>query len=177
MSNNERQKAPPQHLMKVLSVFGLFLLIAFPLGMLFVGFSSLEVNCTRKQTGQLPDCEIQEVRLLGLFKHRVVVSSVSSIGYKTQDVNTSSRVTLGSTIVLTGSNGSFPITQAVSNVGSAWKSDVINKVDRFLKTPNERTLALHINERNFFGWIGVAYLAFIALCYIFWFGRKFTGRA
>ena len=177
MSNNAHKKAPPKGLIKMLSYFGLFILIAFPLGMLFIGFSSLEVNCTREQTGQPPDCEIKEGRLFGLFNRRVVVSRVISIGYKTRDVDTSSRVTLGSTVVLTGSNGSFPISQAISNVGRAWKSDVINRVDRFLKTPNERILALHINERNIFGWIGVAYLAFIALSYVFWFGRKLTGRA
>ncbi|MFH1078666.1 MAG: hypothetical protein V1766_00135 [Pseudomonadota bacterium] len=174
MSNNARQKAPPQRLMKILSVFGLFLLIAFPLGMLFVGFSTLEVDCTRKQTGQPPDCEIREIRLSGLFKRQAVVSNVSSIGYKTQDVNTSSRVTLASTVVLTGSNGSFPISQTVSNVGNDWKSAIINKVDRFLKAPDEHNLALHIDERNLFGWIGVAYIALIALSYVFWLVRKVT---
>ncbi len=177
MSNNAHKKAPPQRLIKALSYFGLFILIAFPLGMLFVGFSALEVNCARKQTGEPPDCEMQEVRLFGLFRRRAVVSSVNSVGYKTQDVQPSSRVTLGSTIVLTGVNGSFPITQAVSNVGSGWKSDVIREVDRFLKTPDESTLALHTSERNIFGWFGVAHLGFFAMSYASWFVRKLTGRA
>jgi hypothetical protein len=84
---------------------------------------------------------------------------------------------LGSTVVLNGSNGSFPISQAASNVGGAWKSKVINKVNRFLKMWNERTLTLHIYERNIFGWIGVAFCTFIALSYVYWFVRKFNGLA
>lgn len=123
MSNNAHKKAPPQRLIKALSCFGLFILIAFPLGMLFVGFSALEVNCARKQTGEPPDCEMQEVRLFGLFRRRA------------------------------------------------------KEVDRFLKTPDESTLALHTSERNIFGWFGVAYLGFFAMSYASWFVRKLTGRA
>jgi len=176
MSNNAHPKAPPKGLIKGLSYFGLLILIAFPLGMLFIGFSTLEVNCTRKQAGEPPDCEIEEARWFGLFKRRVFVSSVESVGYKTGDVQPGSRVTLGSTVVLTGSNGSFPISQAMSNIGSGWKSEVINKVDRFLKMTNERSLVLHIDERNIFGWIGVAFLAFIVFSYIYWFVQKLTKR-
>jgi hypothetical protein len=176
MTNETNRKAPPKGLMKVLSLFGLFILVAFPVGMLFAGFSTLEVSCTRNQAGQLPDCEIREERLFGLFQRRAIVTGVTGVGYNTRNISTGSRAILGSTVVLSGSNGSFPVSRATSNVGSDWKSDLIVKVERFLNSPNEQTLALHINERNLFGWIGAACVAFIAYCYVSWFVRKLTGR-
>jgi len=107
----------------------------------------------------------------------VTALKVSSVGYRTGDVATNSRVTLASTVVLDGSNGSIPVSQAPSNVGSEWKSDMIVKIRRFLAAPDERTLSLRVMERNLFGWIGVVFVALFVLSYIAWFIRKVTGRA
>lgn len=136
MAHNTPRNSLHPRLMKALIVFGLFILIAFPLGMLFVGFSTLEINCIRNQAGEPPDCEIREVRLLGLFDRRVTALKVNGVGYRTGDVATNSRVTLASTVVLDASNGSIAVSQAASNVGSDWKSAMIGKIRRFLAAPD-----------------------------------------
>ena len=66
---------------------------------------------------------------------------------------------------------------SVSSVGDEWKAHIINKTQRFLDTPDERTFYLHLKERNLFGWIGVAYIAFFVWSYMAWLIRKVTGRA
>ncbi len=178
--NGTKGKAPPKGLMKVLCYIGLFILVAFPVGMLFAGFSTMDVKCTRDQAGQPPDCVIREERLFGLYKYRATVTGVTGVGYDTGNVGTG-RTTLGSTVSLSGSNGSFPVSRASSNVGSGWKSEMIKKIDRFLNTPDEQTLTLHVNERNVFGWVGAAFVAFFAFSYVSafysWVGRKLRGRS
>lgn len=177
MPHNTRPDTPHPNLIKVLTYVGLFLILSFPVGMLFVGFATLEVNCLRNESGQLPECEIRETRLFGLFDRRATVLNVDGVGYRTQDVDTTSRVTLSSTVVLEGSNGSIPVSEVSSNVGHDWKSDLILKTQFFLNSPDEHEYSIRIDERNIFGWIGVAFIAFFALSYIPWFIRKLSRRA
>jgi len=161
--------------MKALSIFGLFVLIAFPLGMLFVGFATLELDCARREAGEPPDCEIRESRLFGLYERRAKAVAVSGVGYRTRDANPTVSVTLASTVVLEGPGGAVPVSQAASNVGRDWKSGLIQETRRFLNSPQELALSQRIEERNVFGWIGAGVVGFFLLSYVLWFFKKLTG--
>lgn len=177
MPLNMRPNPPYPRLIKVLAFAGLLLILAFPLGMLFVGFATVDVNCLRAESGRLPNCEIRETRPFGLFERQAKVWDVKGVGYRTRDVDTSSRVTLASTVVLEGSNGTIPVSEAASNTGHDWKSDLIRRVQLFLDSPDEHAYSTRIHERNVFGWTGVAFIAFFAWSYIAWFIRRRSGGA
>jgi len=156
-------------LAKVLIYFGL---LAFPIGMLFIGFFTIEVSCLRAQAGQKPDCEIREIRLFGLYNNKTLVTEVVNIGYKTGYTRSSARLIAGSTVVLMGSNGTYPVTRTMSNVGDTWKSGLINKIDQFLKMQEEQSFSLFFHERNIFGWVGLAFLTIMTLFHIYLVIRK-----
>lgn len=163
-------------MLKAFSFFGLLVIVLFPIAMLFVGFAKIEIHCLRDKAGMPPVCEIRETRLLGLYNRKAVAINVTDISYRTRDVDTSSRSALASTVVLEGLNGSIPVSEVSSNVGDAWKSDLITETRHFLDNPSKLNYAAHINERNIFGWIGLAFIAFFLWAYIRWFYRKIAGR-
>ncbi|MEJ5376863.1 MAG: hypothetical protein WHX93_09815 [bacterium] len=172
MSKENHKHTRSRHLAGMLTCLALF---CFCLVMLYTGFVSVDIDCARKHTGEPPVCMIQEKRLLGLFNSRVSVSSVSNVSYQTKHSQARGRLASGSTVVLTGSNGSFPITQTMSNLGDTWKLDVVRKIDGFLKNPDEASLSVRVNERNIFGWVGVIMSAFLGLVLLYWLVKRFWG--
>lgn len=156
----------------VLPFLGLAVILAFTLGGLFFGFASYKVDCIRKSAGQLPNCQIQETRLLGLYNRNETVLNVSNVGYKAQDVNTSSKVTLAGTVYFYGESGAIPVSSAVSNVGDAWKADVINQSKAFLDNANQLSFSITKSEKNIFGWIGLAIGALLILSCLSWGVKK-----
>jgi len=158
----------------VLPALGLLVVLAFALGMLFVGFASLETHCERQAGASLPNCQVQETRLFGLYQRSETALNVQGVGYSTQDVDTSSRVTLSSTVVLRASNGSILVSQVVSNVGGDWKADVLTKVRAFLDAKEQSALSIRVEEHNVFGWIGLGIGGTLVLSTVAWAVGKLT---
>lgn len=114
MSTAGANKPPPHFFIRfVLPIVGKLVLLASAVGMLFVGFARLQLDCARESSALPPTCQIREVRRLGLYDRRETVFNVSGSGYSTQDVDTSSRVTLSSTVQLHGSIGPVALTREV----------------------------------------------------------------
>jgi len=158
--------------MLILPYLGLAVLLIFVFAMLFVGFATYDIHCERKNTAQAPDCRIVEQRLFGLYNRGETAYAVTHVGYKTEDVNVSSSVTLASTVYVYGSNGAIPISGAVSNVGDSWKSEIINKMTIFLNDNSQLTLSINKKERSVFGWVGLVVALILLWSTVSWATKK-----
>jgi hypothetical protein len=160
----------------LLAPLGLLIFVGFALGSVFFGFSRLIVVCERAQSAQPPSCEATDRRLFGVYTHRVAAPNVTAIRYMTQNVNTASRTTLGSTVVLVGSSGEVPVSAVVTSFGEDWKPELIRQMQTYLDSPNESSFRYESSEQTVFGWIGAAILIVLTWSVASWLLAVLCGK-
>jgi len=153
----------------VLGFFGLIFLVAFPVGFLFIGWTTVSVRCERPSVGVGPDCAITEIRWFGLYADRRNAEGVLSVETETGSIHSRSLTGAGYNrnvavegIVLSTEQGDVALISGKSNVNDDEKERAKVVIGAYLDDVDRQSLAVDMNFRNVFGYVGLVGLAFVA---------------
>lgn len=161
----------------VLGFFGLVFFAAFPLGALFLGWTTVSVRCDRESIGASPNCSIDEEHWLGLYVNHRIAEGVTDIESVSGSINSRSLTGAGYNrnvsvdgIVFVTKNGETPLFSGKSNLNDEEKDRAKSRIGAYLSDPDRRVFDERMDFRNIFGvigWAGLVLFGWMLLKMIF----------